>query len=399
MERADLSGERVLVLNDHGFGDTIQFFRYLPVMAAAGVNTTFVCPPRLMRLLSSKTNCASSLSPPDGEPSMRKSPSAACRMRLARGSRLSREVPYLAAEPPVARDMGEAHRRGRFQDRRRVAGQPGSRGGPRPLVSSRSVRAARRVSGRAAYLFAEGLRRGAARQTAAFDARRDAGAGFRRGGLTPSSTPPPPWPRCDLIVTCDTSIAHLAGALGQPVWVALKDDAEWRWLTERADSPWYPTMRLFRQRTGGDWREVFEAMAARSRGARCAPDSAASARVGALFARRTHRQDDDPAHQGRTRIGEHGKTREHPPRTSADCSNASQKSAVFHAGPIDWLVGRKLAAVNARLWTIEDSMRACEREGDFGPRFIALARSVYAENDQRAALKRAINRLTSSGIR
>ena len=65
----------------------------------------------------------------------------------------------------------------------------------------------------------------------------------------------------DLVVTCDTSIAHLAGALAVPVWVALKSDAEWRWLTERADSPWYPTMRLFRQKRRGVWSDVFEAMA------------------------------------------------------------------------------------------------------------------------------------------
>src|SRR6202020_2923773 len=64
----------------------------------------------------------------------------------------------------------------------------------------------------------------------------------------------------DLIITCDTSIAHLAGALAVPVWVALKSDAEWRWMTERADSPWYPTMRLFRQTRRGVWADVFEAM-------------------------------------------------------------------------------------------------------------------------------------------
>jgi len=69
----------------------------------------------------------------------------------------------------------------------------------------------------------------------------------------------------DLVVTCDTSIAHLAGALGRPVWVALKKDAEWRWLRERGDSPWYPTMRLFRQPSIGDWGSVFAAMARRLR--------------------------------------------------------------------------------------------------------------------------------------
>ena len=68
------------------------------------------------------------------------------------------------------------------------------------------------------------------------------------------------------------------------------------------------------------------------------------------------------------------------------------------AGPSIDLLTDRLAAVNARLWTIEEAIRTCEREGDFGPRFVALARSVYGENDVRAALKRAINTLASSAL-
>jgi tetratricopeptide (TPR) repeat protein len=60
----------------------------------------------------------------------------------------------------------------------------------------------------------------------------------------------------DLIITVDTSVAHLAGALGRPVWVLLAEPADWRWMETREDSPWYPTMRLFRQRKPGDWTEV-----------------------------------------------------------------------------------------------------------------------------------------------
>ena len=60
----------------------------------------------------------------------------------------------------------------------------------------------------------------------------------------------------DLVITSDTSIAHLAGALGRPVWTALPLSPEWRWLLERNDSPWYPSMRLFRQTTDGDWGAV-----------------------------------------------------------------------------------------------------------------------------------------------
>jgi hypothetical protein len=64
----------------------------------------------------------------------------------------------------------------------------------------------------------------------------------------------------DLVITSDTAIAHLAGAMGKPTWLALKYLPEWRWLLNRADSPWYPTMRLFRQASPGDWDSVFDAM-------------------------------------------------------------------------------------------------------------------------------------------
>lgn len=62
----------------------------------------------------------------------------------------------------------------------------------------------------------------------------------------------------DLVITVDTSVAHLAGALGKPVWVMLHCHACWRWLRDRSDSPWYPTARLFRQQRPGDWRSVID---------------------------------------------------------------------------------------------------------------------------------------------
>ena len=64
----------------------------------------------------------------------------------------------------------------------------------------------------------------------------------------------------DLVITSDTAIAHLAGALGRPVWVGLQFVPDWRWQLDRSDSPWYPTMRLFRQSTHGNWQSVFAAM-------------------------------------------------------------------------------------------------------------------------------------------
>jgi ADP-heptose:LPS heptosyltransferase len=64
----------------------------------------------------------------------------------------------------------------------------------------------------------------------------------------------------DLVITSDTAVAHLAGALGVKTWVALKHVPDWRWMLDREDSPWYPTIRLFRQRSRGNWSGVFDAM-------------------------------------------------------------------------------------------------------------------------------------------
>jgi hypothetical protein len=60
----------------------------------------------------------------------------------------------------------------------------------------------------------------------------------------------------DLVITCDTSVAHLAGGMGLPVWILSRFDGCWRWLADRDDSPWHPTARLFRQSTPGDWNGV-----------------------------------------------------------------------------------------------------------------------------------------------
>ena len=66
----------------------------------------------------------------------------------------------------------------------------------------------------------------------------------------------------DLLIAVDTGVVHLAGAMGRPVWVLLPHFADWRWLTGREDSPWYPTMRLFRQPAPGDWGSIVRRVAA-----------------------------------------------------------------------------------------------------------------------------------------
>jgi ADP-heptose:LPS heptosyltransferase len=69
----------------------------------------------------------------------------------------------------------------------------------------------------------------------------------------------------DLVITSDSALAHLAGALGVRTWLLLPHVADWRWLVDRDDCPWYGTMRLFRQRTPGDWGELIHRVARRVR--------------------------------------------------------------------------------------------------------------------------------------
>jgi ADP-heptose:LPS heptosyltransferase len=66
----------------------------------------------------------------------------------------------------------------------------------------------------------------------------------------------------DLIISSDTSIVNLAGALGRPVWILLSSNSDWRWLLDRTDSPWYPTARLFRQDKSGDWASAVDKVCA-----------------------------------------------------------------------------------------------------------------------------------------
>ena len=64
----------------------------------------------------------------------------------------------------------------------------------------------------------------------------------------------------DLVISVDTSVAHLAGALGKPVWILLPSIPDFRWLLDREDSPWYPSARLFRQSRPGEWQDVIRAV-------------------------------------------------------------------------------------------------------------------------------------------
>jgi hypothetical protein len=245
--KGDPLGARALLIHpEQGLGDIIQFCRYLPAIKGA---VTFAAPPKLRRLLSS--NDAMPLAP-----HARYDVAAPLLSLPARMDEAPAVVPYLFAEPdPVAKWRARIGDHGlrigiawqgnsrRHEDKGRSIPLPAFRPLDLPgvrLISLQKGEGEEQIDGAGfAVERLEGLDAGE-------DAFVDTAAVMTV---------------LDLIVTSDTSIAHLAGALGCPVWVALRRVPDWRWMVDRADSPWYPSMRLFRQVQDGDWSTVFAAMA------------------------------------------------------------------------------------------------------------------------------------------
>ena len=183
----------------------------------------------------------------------------------------------------------------------------------------------------------------------------------------------------DLVVTSDTSIAHLAGALGRPVLVALKHAADWRWLRDRDDSPWYPTMRLFRQTRKGDWDGVLERIAAWVEPLAAARNVMRHVRWPAtrisvpVFGRRAHRQDHDPRDQGKPNRGP-GQARQCSARARAAADGPLGGGARQREACASWRPSSR--TVNAQLWQLEDTLRAHEARGGFDAELVDLARQV-----------------------
>ena len=253
------SSQRVLVINDHGLGDTIQFARYLPLMAQAGAEPHLLAPARMHRLLGSLVGGRiHEKLPTDVAFDAQIAISSLPRAFGTRLDSIPAQVPYLYPErwrlPRWAKRIGaQGFRIGCVWQGNANPEADIARSFPlaalAPLASVDGVRLISLQKG-----LGEEQLSGAGVRIERLHPDYDVGASAFLDAAAVM--------KCvDLVITCDTSMAHLAGALGLPVWVALKQDAEWRWMRGRDDSPWYPTMRLFRQSTPGDWAGVFAAMA------------------------------------------------------------------------------------------------------------------------------------------
>ncbi len=258
-----LAGKTILVFSEQGIGDTIQFARFLVSLHDAGARVKALVQPELLSLARSLPapvdwfDRAGDLGDFDYQIPLLSLP----RVFRTEIERIPAAVPYLTAEPERV-----AAWRGRI-------GETGYRvgvvwqGNPRYGQDHRRSVPLRHFAPLAAV---PGVRLFSLQAVHGLDQLKTLPEGMAVESLGEKITANPDgvseiaaaMMALDLVVSSDTAMAHLAGALGVRVWLALSDDPDWRWLFERADSPWYPTMRLFRQTARGDWDGVFATIAA-----------------------------------------------------------------------------------------------------------------------------------------
>jgi tetratricopeptide (TPR) repeat protein len=389
-----LEGRTILLHPEQGLGDTIMAIRFAPLVKQRGGRVLFACPKALLRLLAGFPGIdqmyeqGTTMPPFDYHAPLLSLPG----VFHTTPQTVPAEVPYLFAEPSLL----ELWRRELSADRAfRVGiswqGNPKYKGDRLRSIPLTEFEPLARVSGVRLYSLQKGFGSEQASNVSFplvdLASRLDEAAG-------PFMDTAAVMKNLDLIITSDTVTAHLAGALGVPVWVALPFSAHWIWLMGREDSPWYPTMRLFRQRTWADWGEVFGRLAAELTVRAAVPRPAGPVLVeiapGELLDKITILQIKTE------RIRDEAK-RENVRRELAVLSAARDRALPASVELQE--VTCALKAINEALWDVEDELRRCEATGEFGPRFVELARSVYRHNDRRAALKRRINDLLGSSLK
>lgn len=265
--REDIAGKRILIHAEQGLGDALQFCRYLPLLEEKGARVVFEVPAALSRLMQSLQFRGTLISqgeplPPDLD---RHCPLLSLPLAFAtRADSIPAKLHYLQAEGTATaawRDrlgtlpglkIGLNWQGGAVAERQAwIRGRSFALSCAAPLAQVQGISLISLQKGPAARQLSEvGFGGTIAQLTDPDDTSAE--ALMETAALVSA---------LDLVITSDTAVAHLAGALGAQVWVALHAVPDWRWLLDRADSPWYPSMRLFRQRAAGEWAEVFERVA------------------------------------------------------------------------------------------------------------------------------------------
>ena len=250
----DLRGKTILLFTEGGFGDAFQFVRYVPMVAGRGAKVILECQPELWPLFNYTPGISMAISRGQTLPAFDfQSPLQS--LPLVFGTMLETipaQVPYLAA--PADR-MAKWARRFSGDSSFKIglvwAGSAGDNARSRTLDSFAPMAA---IPGITFY----GLQKGAEASQPIPPGMRLIPLGAELGDFADTAAVAA---NLDLIISVDTGVAHLAGALARPTWVVIPQDPDFRWLRNRADSPWYPTMRLFRQTVAGSWKEPVEEIA------------------------------------------------------------------------------------------------------------------------------------------
>ncbi len=242
----ELEGKTILLYAEQGFGDTIQFIRYAPLVQARGGIVVVECHEPLVRLLKTISSIdrviARETTLPEFDVHV-----PLMSLPYIFGTTLEtvpNQVPYLNYDqsPRLSTEPSSLMKVGIVW-----AGNPDFAGNHQRSCTLNHFLGILDTPGVAFYSLQKGiaveeLAQLSQKVISQVDDFADTAAVIAQ---------------LDLIITVDTAVAHLAGALGKPVWVLLAFNPDWRWMLEKEDSPWYPSMRLFRQRQSGDWAEVF----------------------------------------------------------------------------------------------------------------------------------------------
>ncbi len=245
-------GRRLLLHAEQGAGDTIQFARYVPLICERGGEVLLDGPASLVRLLSTLEGGAKVIRPGELIPPFDLQLPLGSAMR-AFGTELATipaKIPYLSADPADQARWRERLAGGGLKVGVTWQGNPDQGSEPHRSIPLRLLRPA--LEGRGCRFFA--LQKEFGREQMASlppGLLHDVGPALSDFAETAAAIA-----ELDLVITTCTSIAHLAGALGKPTWVLLRSVPDWRWLLGRDDSPWYPSVRLFRQPSPGDWLSV-----------------------------------------------------------------------------------------------------------------------------------------------
>jgi tetratricopeptide (TPR) repeat protein len=256
-----LLGRTILLHAEQGLGDTLQFIRYATLVREQGGRVVGQCPRPLLQILATCSGIDQLVAQDEALPDFDVHAPLLSLPRLLKTTlaTVPADVPYLTADPSLVEHWrSRLASSGGFKIGINWRGRPGYPAECQravPLVHFEKLAqlpAVRLFSLQKGSRIAEVEIHRLAERVPVTDLGRDLDAA---AGAFMDTAAVMRW--LDLVLSSDTAIAHLAGALGVLVWVALPMPSEWRWLSDREDSPWYPTMRLFRQAEPGAWEPVF----------------------------------------------------------------------------------------------------------------------------------------------